>query len=475
MPRSPAWEGEGGVDPAATLLQKYDRATEAWDLPRTGDYWDAISAAWRLGRHGEGVTIAVIDDGFDTSYSELDRHEKPWGVASRGRSVHGTAVALLILSVAPRAKLLLYPVASDDGWQPDLIESALRHTISTDSSIVNLSLGLAHPADKVYDTEKWMATIDPWPDLREDDLAFMVAENEMRLNGWRDLVNIRPSQVGRAAIAVTDSGRTVIAAAGNAEGFIYEPALLPSIYSAGFNRGRNPDPEDIFDRVRYVPPGFSQSSFSDFGVIEPPGVVGTSFAAPLISGMAALMIDRTDLSRYRDILWLSEMGSELTAEFIHRNPNIWEVGIDRWLRVIDQVFLRAVELLPEHAHSGDPAITCPECCYFALGMLGNYGLWKVNIGLLDTAEDLLMRALEIAPLNPHVLLILGRLWAIRAERSPRPRDSSQLVPLLMESAKYLRKGLSIQQFSRDLALLEEVDRGLRHPERWRLPLTYQGF
>ena len=469
------WEGESGADAAARLLRSFDRATGTWRLPQTGDFWDAVFAAWQLGRHGEGVTIAVIDDGFDVSYPGLEHQETPWGVATNGLSTHGTAVALLILAVAPRARLILYSVASVDGWKPDLIEKALGHAKSTDASIVNLSLGLAHRAAEVYDLEGWMSTIKPWPGLRKDDIPFMIAESECQLNGWRDLVRVHPTSVGEAAIDVSKSGRTVIAATGNAEGYIFEPALLPSIYSAAFHQGRNPNIKDMFDRVNYVLPGFSQSAFRDFGVFQPRDALGSSFAAPLVTGMAALMKEPKDLSKYRDIEWLSGIGSELEAEFVEAQPKMWEVGIDRWFHVVDLVYTRAVDLLPEHSHVGDAKINCPECSFFAVGMLGNYGLWKLNCGLLDRAEELLLRALAIAPGNAHVLLMLGRLWAIRADWRTHPKERSKRVGMLNQSARFLQKGLSIQHFDRDQELLDEVRRGLRNPDAWHLPATYVGW
>jgi hypothetical protein len=473
---SAGWEGESGVDAAAMMLKRFDRTRAEWDLPQTGDYWDAVAEAWRLGRHGEETTVAVIDDGFDLSYEWLADQQTPWGIASRGPQTHGTAVALLLRHVAPRANLVLYPVGTQQGWEPELIERALRDAAAIDCDIVNLSLGRPHEISDVYEMQGWLSTITPWEDLREDDLEFMVKQAEARLNGWRELAKVPDSAIGRAASELARSGRTVIAAAGNSAHHIFEPAFLPGVYAAAFNRGANPDPRSIFDRVRYLPPGFSQSQYTDFGVFQPPGVLGSSFATPLIAGFAALMTDRTQLESYREIERLSGLGSELIAGFVSRQPNIWQVGIERWIHAIDETFTRALALLP-HQHTSDEAATlCPECSFFALGAYGNYGMFKLNTGVLGVAFSVLSTARSFAPHNAHLLLLLGRLWALRANsvRRVSTRDE-EVVYLLSESAGLLRKGLWLQHFQRDQELLEEVERGLDSPSDWQLPSTYEGF
>jgi subtilisin family serine protease len=139
--RAGNWAQEGGADAAAAMLRRYDASAGGWDLEQTGTLWNAVRYAHELGRTGEGHTIAVIDDGFDTSIPALSRQELAWTSAENRPAAHGTVVALLILEVAPAARVLLFPIAEAGRLNNQLIERALDDVTRIPATIVNLSLG----------------------------------------------------------------------------------------------------------------------------------------------------------------------------------------------------------------------------------------------------------------------------------------------------------------------------------------------
>ena len=77
-----------GFNLATSLLRRYQIDSETWDLPKEGEFWDAVALAHELRRSGEGCRVAVIDGGFDTQIPALS--ECPvWG-AQGTSSAHGT-------------------------------------------------------------------------------------------------------------------------------------------------------------------------------------------------------------------------------------------------------------------------------------------------------------------------------------------------------------------------------------------------
>jgi subtilisin family serine protease len=129
------------------------RALDADSTPQIG-----APEAWDAGYTGEGVTVAVLDTGVDTTHPDLDdvmigsRDFTGTGSTADGFG-HGTHVASIALGsgdasdgvnrgVAPGADLLVGKVLADDGfgqtsWMIDGMEWAAREG----ADIVNLSLG----------------------------------------------------------------------------------------------------------------------------------------------------------------------------------------------------------------------------------------------------------------------------------------------------------------------------------------------
>lgn len=254
-------------------------APAAADSIRDQQYWLAdygFIDAWRFSQ-GEGVTVAVIDTGVDGSVKDLagavvggtdvsgigtPDGEKPLGE----NSDHGTLVASMlagrgtgpghgsgIIGVAPKASILAISVAfgeaAEDINSDDQIASAVRWAVDNGADVINMSL-----------TRNSLQ----WPESWDD--AFLYA---------------------------FDNDVVVVAAAGNRAGGTTEvgaPATIPGVLTvAGVDRNR----EASFDASSQGMT-IAVSAPSEDLVAAAPGDRyftwgGTSGAAPLVSGLVALV------------------------------------------------------------------------------------------------------------------------------------------------------------------------------------------
>jgi hypothetical protein len=433
------WGQEGGADAAASMLQRYDRVADSWSLPRVGEFWDAVALARQRDRHGEGQTIAVVDDGFDMSVPALARHVLVPNVADPLPYPHGTVVALLILAVAPKARLLLYPARTSRGWDAQAIARALQAIAQTDAQIVNLSLGQAHEVDATDAIVQLLGALPPWPDATEADFQYRIAQGLGLLSGhgaWRRLLWPPDSPLAEMVAALVDSGRAVIAAAGNARGRAYDPALRPGVFAVGFHRVVRAM-EVGAERASVRGPTYTQSEFCDFGLLQPPGVLGSSFATPLISGFVALMEQRADLQAYARTIWCASQ-----AEVLMVQPEHGDAGSVRRAQVIVDLFARAVQHAP-HRHTGSDG-PCPECALFAVSAFVNGGLNRLEWGYPDHAAQMLAPAEAFAPTNPHAAANYALVHAVRARRAKEAGDRQALVHGLQEAKRLMSKACALR-------------------------------
>ncbi len=247
------------------------------------------SRAWAFAR-GAGVTVAVVDSGVDASHEQLAGHvANGWDVTGittrRGGTTdcsgHGTAVAGIIAAqpmpgrgmagVAPDATIV--PVREtwgiDDNGQPttataEALLRAMRVAVDSGATVVNVSI-------TVPDTQ-----------LREDQ---------------RQAFN-------RLAQDASNRDVLIVAASGNKSQytqlrdrqFATYPAKLASWYHnviavSGVTSDGKVDTDAVtgpFVTVAAPDRGFL-STFEHGGLIA---VNGTSFAAPIVSGLAALLRSR---------------------------------------------------------------------------------------------------------------------------------------------------------------------------------------
>ncbi|MGR2753873.1 S8 family serine peptidase [Agromyces arachidis] len=256
----------GGASPASA------------DTVRDLEYWLAdygFTQAWTMSR-GEGVTVAVIDTGVNGDVAEL-RGVVVGGTDASGigspdgqtpvgeESDHGTLVASLlagrgtgegngVIGVAPDAELLTASVAfgADSGSErtnDEQIAEAVRWAVDNGADVINMSL---------------TRNTSDWPESWDD--AFLYAfENDV---------------VVVAAAGNRGSGTTQVGA----------PATIPGVLTvAGVDRDQNASFDASSQGITIAVAAPSEDLV---GVLPDGGYVqwsGTSAAAPLVSGLVALV------------------------------------------------------------------------------------------------------------------------------------------------------------------------------------------
>lgn len=279
--------GRWGMAGAVAIIAAVTLSTTVMDTPpahadqiRDYQYWLAdygFDDAW-LTTQGAGVTVAVIDTGVDGSVAELkgaivggmdasgigsQNGQKPVG----DNSQHGTMVASLlagrgrgpvpgsgVIGVAPEAELLTASVAfgADTGStisNDEQIAAAVRWAVDNGADVINMSLT--------------RNTLD-WPQSWDD--AFLYAFEH-------DVVVV-------AAAGNRGAGTTAVGA----------PATIPGVLTvAGVDRNG----EASFDASSQgITISVAAPSEDLVGVVPGGGYAkwdGTSGAAPLVSGLVALV------------------------------------------------------------------------------------------------------------------------------------------------------------------------------------------
>ncbi|MGH3737539.1 MAG: type VII secretion-associated serine protease mycosin, partial [Micromonosporaceae bacterium] len=254
------------------------RPAQAETIRELSWYLDAmhVESAHRISK-GNGVVVAVVDSGVDSSHPDLqgrvlkggvvgeDPDEKVSGDGRDDEDGHGTGMASLIagtgkgansiLGVAPEAKIL--PVRleqnSEGSFRPEYVYRGVRWAIDHGAKIVNMSLGGGRSTDA------------PW----KKELIDYAIE--------KDVVLI-------AAAGNVDQGDTQVA----------EPASIPGVVAVSgvtedgtFWDGSAKGPEVVLSA-----PAEQLPAAAPHGLKDSTGYVladGTSGATALVSGVAALI------------------------------------------------------------------------------------------------------------------------------------------------------------------------------------------
>lgn len=249
---------------------------------------------------GNGVTVAVLDTGVQSShpalagrlvpgYDFIDRDAVPAEVGSP-RDLgfgHGTHVAGIVALTAPGARIMPLRVLGADGrgdiWR---VAEALIYAADPDGNphtadharVVNLSLGTTAPTQLLDKVVELITCSDDDDDENDDDYSDPgFAEDLERCNLHHGVVVI--AAAGNSGSA---SERWYPAAEG-AEGALAVTASTRSDRLAGFaNRG---------EWVQLAAPGdgITSSVPGGYGVWS-----GTSMAAPFVAGVAALLLDANE-------------------------------------------------------------------------------------------------------------------------------------------------------------------------------------
>ncbi|MCX6538403.1 MAG: S8 family serine peptidase [Acidobacteria bacterium] len=390
---------------AREVIDGYDSASDQWTLSFESPFWHAVTHAQSLGRRGAGRRIALIDSGCDLTIPRLRRVVDRLtsfvpDPADHDELGHGTAVALLISEVAPECRLDVYQVARNGTPDDAAVVAALRAAGASSADVVSVSLAARSPFQ-----------------FTRDQLQEAIAAGDG--SGKRYAFEHPPCAVCAAAMDVAGRGKMIVAAAGNALDSACCPARADGVVAAGFE-GRDARTTTLEDGGKQevafaAAPAVAQSLLTDMSLAEIPGVLGTSFAAPLIAGAAAIVLSPAELSAYVASQALAAM-----PQFLHALIKTSRADVPaESVRQIGEWYMRAQQRLP-HVHCDyqarlNPAVACTDpaqcasCGIFAESIMVNHGLWLLETGRLEWGKSLLEAARLVAPWSADATANLGAI------------------------------------------------------------------
>ena len=381
-----------GAAAARGVVDGYNSVTNRWTFSFDSPFWKAIKHAHELGRRGTDRRVAIIDSGCDLSILRLRQRVDAVksfvpGAADQDTLGHGTAVALLTTEVAPECRLDIYQVARDGKPDESAVIEALTAVAESNADVVNVSI----------------AALSPFQ-FTAEQLQTGIADGDG--SGKKYALEEKPCGLCAAATAANAKGKLVFAAGGNAPNTASCPARAQGVAAVGF--------EGSYTKVTGLPgggmqsaafasgPNAPQSLLLDVSLREIPGVLGTSFAAPLFSGAAALGLTQAELNGY--------IAANAAAAFPQLFQGLIRSSVKPTSDMVKQVsrwFEIAQKKLP-HVHctyqagvnpgvvASDP-MTCFSCGIFVESIIVNHGLWLLETFRTNDAKSLLEAVRTIAP------------------------------------------------------------------------------
>lgn len=278
--------------------------------------WNQISLYGAHGvsrKFGSGVKVAVIDTGLDTAHPMfsgrlapaaewrdfIDNDNNPQEVLGGRASGHGTAVAGLILQVAPKATILPIRVLnSAGGGDVAQIVNAINYAVDDGAQVINVSIGATGYSSALYTISSYAKT----------------------------------------------KGVRIVASAGNdgkSEG-VTSPAQfswLSNTYAFVTGIGSVDDKDLLSSFSNYgsslyaTAPG--EKLYTAFPASQVANATGTSFAAPLFTGAIALayseMPNPADRARIQDFLWNS-LDFSVNGKNKNKSTNVQRLNIEKLIR-----------------------------------------------------------------------------------------------------------------------------------------------
>ncbi|MBF6593468.1 MAG: RICIN domain-containing protein [Thermaceae bacterium] len=262
---------------------------------------------------GAGVKVAVIDTGIDLNHPIFQGHLTPsneWydfigddgypqDITGGKFSGHGTAVAGLILQVAPQATILPIRVLnSDGGGDIATVVSAISYAISDGAQIINLSVGANTDSNSLHTISAYAKQMG----------VYIVASagNDGKKDGitaparysWSD--DTKGYTFGIGSVDAND--------------------MLSSFSNYG-------------SALYATAPG--EKLFSSFPGNQVANATGTSFAAPLVTGALALayseLTNPADNARLQTFLW-SSLDFSINQKNANKTTNVQRLNVANLIR-----------------------------------------------------------------------------------------------------------------------------------------------
>ena len=260
--------------------------------------WNQINLlhAHRISKnYGEGIKVAVLDTGLDHKHPVFagrlapqsewkdfvnnDNNPQEASSAFKGYG-HGTAVAAVILQVAPKATIMPIRVLRGDGrGDLDDVIQGIYHAVNSGADIINMSLGSTEDSKALRDAISY---------------------------AWNNGVYTVISSGNRGETQVLHPGR-------NYSGQRMKVSVASTDNSGGLSSFSN-----YGEGLVIAAPG--ESIQSAFPGNQTAAYKGTSFAAPLVSGAMALVMSEIP-SQYHDRLYSYIKDGAESGYFSERNKD----------------------------------------------------------------------------------------------------------------------------------------------------------
>lgn len=287
-PRAPVASRSLSVDPAYVTLKRMHEALGVAALQ------DTLRA--RGLRPGAGVRVAVIDDGFIRDHHVLDgtnivdawdfvvNDSTPWAEGPAPWPWgHGTATAGLVASqwavtlpgVAPAAQLMLYRTEDDAKEvyaEEDYLAAAIQRAVDSGAKVITVSLGYRYLYDNAVDHpfssmdgRTLVASLTATWAARQDVVVLAAIGNEADIYGSRTVNSPADADSVLAIGAVSEGG---IRCPFSSMGPTADGRIKPDLVAYGCSIP--------------VAEGGGIAAYNEGGI-------GTSYATPLVAGMAVLL------------------------------------------------------------------------------------------------------------------------------------------------------------------------------------------
>jgi subtilisin-like proprotein convertase family protein len=345
-----------------------------WYLGNEDGFDLNVQRAWN-DYTGAGVRVAVIDDGFDYTHPDLAPNYDmtrdydfsigglafdAFGVADQA---HGTAVAGIIaaddngtgaVGVAFDASLVGYRVSNSisDAWLGNIRDAITWAAVTADADVVNISQGISNAIKSVFGAGGYTASLFTEIETAvgqavtsgRDGLGTIIVKTAGNSRNDGTDPNTIPDNYDVNADPWAQDTRQVVVAAVDQDGTVssYSSHGAPILVSAFGSRGT------IVTTDRMGDAGYNTSDDSnlnesggrDAAPSDPNFTFqfnGTSAAAPMVSGVVALMLEANPNLGWRDVQNIlaysaRQVGSPIdgvTTDGIERMPWSWN-GAHNW-------------------------------------------------------------------------------------------------------------------------------------------------